>query len=184
MKKLSISVIAALAVLGLVFVVFHHGKQPTSQPVVGGLYETNPTQFVSGFSAGSVNQYAVDSSGNLASTGTVNATTVKASLYTTATIGSSSTTPAALGSAAAGFIAIGTSTPATRVLNASSTAITINSQVFVQQSSTTTVPNVTCNTTAATSTIVSGIFPGSGFQITTGSVPTTNPNCYYYRIIN
>ncbi len=107
---------------------------------------------------------------------------------------SSSTTAAniylALGASSAGQLTIGTSTPGTRVVNASTTAITSPSDlVLVFSRSTTTIPGVTCNATAPTSTILSSIFASStntglnGFQLTAGSIPTTNPNCYEYLIV-
>lgn len=100
------------------------------------------------------------------------------------------TTPIQLGSGSHGQITVGTSTPAIRIQNASTTAITATSMVFLQQISTTTMPSVTCNATQATNTQVSLVFASStnssmnGFQITLGSIPATNPACFNYWIVD
>lgn len=107
---------------------------------------------------------------------------------------SSSTTAAniflALGSGAAGQITVGTSTPATRVVNASTTAISATTDmVFLQPTAQSSIAGVTCNALAPTSTVVSQIVASSsaptlnGFQVTLGSIPTTNPVCLNYWIL-
>lgn len=101
-----------------------------------------------------------------------------------------STTPLQLGSGSQGQITIGTSTPVTRTVNASTTAITASSMVFLQQIATTTMPSVTCNSTQATNTMVSLVFASStnssmnGFQVTLGANPATNPACFNYWIVD
>ncbi len=98
------------------------------------------------------------------------------------------TLPLALSKSSHGIITVGTSTPAVRTTYASTTAVTANSTVWLQQ--TTSGPTgVTCNTTGATSTI-SAIFASTtnislnGFSATLGSIPTTNPVCLEYWVVD
>lgn len=163
--------LAALVVVGGSFFYFHKSS-PQSDPTLGfsGLKDYNPALFRNGVYS---NQYN--------GIGSISAS-------------SSSTTIASitlqLGSSSNGQLTIGTVTPATALVNASTTAITQNSLVFVQPTATTTIPTVTCNAVPPTSTTVSVIFASStntslnGFQLRAGSIPTTNPNCYNYWIIN
>ncbi len=94
----------------------------------------------------------------------------------------------ALGAGSQGEITIGTSTPVTNVVYASTTAVTLNSMVFLQQIATTTIPGVTCNTTVTTTPItkifVSPTTTLSGFSATAAANPVTNPLCYAYWILD
>jgi hypothetical protein len=181
MNKVVIGIVSLLVGLGFGYFVHNGANQEAS---FGARPRTIVENFVNGLYAGTTNQLSVDESGNLSTSGNATSSNMTAATYRTASVGSSSSTNASLGSASAGFLTIGTSTPATRIVNASTTAVTIRSQIFVTQSATTTVAGTTCNSTPATSTIVTHIWPGVGFTLSTGSIPTTNPNCYYYRILN
>lgn len=110
-----------------------------------------------------------------------------------ASSGASSTAPnitLQLGNGSHGQFTLGTSTPATNVINASSSAITLNSMVFLQQTATTTLGGVTCNTTATVTPTTKVIFIATassttnGFQVTAGGTPATNPLCYNYWILD
>jgi len=112
-------------------------------------------------------------------------------------LATASTSPVVLGAASAGFIAIPKDTT---TFIASSTAITANSYVRLTQISTstgattlnsaflTTLGTAQCNTTNATSTPIVSIFASStntslsGFKITLGTGPTTNPQCYAWSV--
>jgi hypothetical protein len=63
-------------------------------------------------------------------------------------------------------------------------AVTANSQISVTfDSSLGSKLGVTCNTVLATPW-VSARTPGTGFTLSTGTAPTTNPACYSYTIFN
>jgi hypothetical protein len=102
---------------------------------------------------------------------------------------SSTTSTVSLTAGASGQITLGTSTPGTTVINASTTAITLNSMVYVQQSATTTLAGVTCNTTPVAS-IAKSLFASStslalnGFSVTVAAIPTTNPLCLNYLVVD
>jgi hypothetical protein len=170
-KYILISIVSLLLGIGFGFKL-PHGAQ------LGGGAKLDQ-HFVYGLFAGQTDQFAVTSTGTISSTANVTAAS-----YGSATIGSSSTSPFALGSAIAGHITVGTTTPATRVAIASSTAVTANSSIILQQETTTPIAGTTCNGTAATSTLVTSKIAGSGFVVTSGSIPATNPECYAFWIIN
>lgn len=100
----------------------------------------------------------------------------------TSTACASSASPAVCSSAAAGFVVVAAS--ATTVV-VDTTAVTANSQVFVQEdSSLGTALSVTCNTTPATAPpTISARTGGTSFTITT-TAPTTNPRCFSYYLVN
>jgi hypothetical protein len=188
MKKFIVIVLASLLVgVGLGYSLPHGAK--TEGPVGAGV-EIN-SDFTYGFTAGSSRQMSVDSSGNLSTSGDLSATDditatdlVTAARYATGSVGSSSSSPSALGSAAAGYFVVGTGTPATRLGLASTTAVTANSVIMVQQETRSPMAGVTCNTTLATSSSITTVAPDSGFVLTVGSIPATNPQCWSYWIIN
>jgi hypothetical protein len=168
MNKLLSYAVVLLVGFGFGFVTFHKGA---NESPVGGIYNTNPTQFINGFSAGTTNQLAVDSAGNATTTGSVRlATSTVTGLMTSGRFGTlsngvSSSSPAALGTAASGFF---TATGTTQ--SASSSAITTTSQIFLQQvMSSSTVPSASlfgsgpwsCNQTPATTTVVKLIIASS-----------------------
>src|SRR4051812_46267627 len=97
MKKFLLPVVLLLVGLGLGYSI-PHGAKPSNGPV-GGLYSPNTSQFVNGLTAGTTNQFAVDSSGNATTTGNLTAATLRlpASSYAT-----SSSSPAALTAAVRG----------------------------------------------------------------------------------
>jgi hypothetical protein len=185
MNKIVIGIVMLLVGLGLGFAI-PHGAKPQLLGG-GGLVSTNPTQYVNGFSAGSTAQSAVSSTG--AVTSTVGITTtggVSSATYSTASNGTSSTTPAALGSASAAQLTFPTGS---LIVNASTTAITANSEVFFSQISTSTAAllalGVTCNTAVATtSPTLDQLWPGLGFRAKIPNAPVTNPYCYSVRILN
>jgi len=193
-----------LAWVTLVLVVGLGIKVSTSSAPQAGdsLVSTIATHYLNGIEVGSSDQFQVDGSGNFSSSGMQTGSTEvltgsqKAAQYLTASVAFASTTSATssnvnLGSAAAGFITIGTSTPSGaggQVVSA--TAISANSQVFIQQVTFNAIPGTTCNATPATSTVVTAITASTtntslnGFTIKAGSIPATNPNCYAFHIIN
>lgn len=174
MKKFIVCVVLLLVGLGLGFKIPHGAK--TEGPVGGA--PKQDASFVYGLHAGSADQFTVTP------TGAVIATTYGTYVNgNTATTTSSTAPNLAFGAAAAGIFTIGTSTPAINYANVSSTAVTLNSEIFLSTSATTTVAGTTCNSQPST-TWVSVIYPGSGFQIKTLNTPPTNPVCGYWRLTN
>jgi hypothetical protein len=108
------------------------------------------------------------------------------STYSTASNCSSSASPAVCGSAAAGIVVIAAGATTVTV---DTTAVTSNSQIFVQADDTLgTKLGVTCNSTLSTLTgglSVTSRTAGTSFQISNnGTAPVTNPLCISYHIIN
>lgn len=88
---------------------------------------------------------------------------------------------AACGSAAAGAVVVDAA--ATTVV-VSTTAVTANSEIFVQyDSSLGTRLGITCNTTAALPAITART-AGVSFTVTVPVAPAVNPACYDYHIVN
>lgn len=111
--------------------------------------------------------------------------TVKAPRYATTTNCADSAGAAACGSAAAGAFVIDATTTSTVV---STTAVTANSRIFLQEdSSLSTELGVTCNTQ---SSLVLGALrvtartAATSFTATLEAGPTTNPMCVSYWIVN
>lgn len=101
----------------------------------------------------------------------------------------SSTAPTLqLGKGSSGIITVGTSTPAIRTQNASTTAVSSSNSVVKVTQVANGPAGVTCNTTQATNTLVSTLFASStapslnGFSLVLGSIPTTNPACFFYEV--
>jgi hypothetical protein len=113
-------------------------------------------------------------------------TSVQSPLYTTPTNCSSSASPAVCGASAAGSVAVPTGTNATLQVN--TTAVTANSQIFVQSDDTLgTKLSVTCNSTLASlivEPVVTARVGGTSFTITISGTTTTNPVCLSYFIVN
>lgn len=108
-------------------------------------------------------------------------TGINASTYSTETNCSDSAGAAACGSASAGSVVIDAS--ATSVV-VSTTAVTANSQIFVQYDSSLGARlSVTCNTTVALP-VVTARSAGASFTITVPVAPAANPACYSYFIVN
>jgi hypothetical protein len=107
---------------------------------------------------------------------------VNALTYQTATNCSSAAAPAVCGSAAAGSVVVAA---AGTTVVVDTTAVTANSQILVQEdSSLGTKLSVTCNTVAATAPpTISARTAATSFTITT-TIPTTNPRCFSYTIVN
>lgn len=102
--------------------------------------------------------------------------------YATATNCSDSAGAAACGSAAAGSVVIDAATTSVVV---NTTAVTANSQIFIQEdSSLSTRLSVTCNTTIARAYVVTARTAATSFTITTNAAPVTNPACLSYKIVN
>src|SRR4051794_17677841 len=123
MKKILLPVFLLLVGLGLGYLV-PHGAKPGA---VGGASKLD-SHFVYGLSAGLSDQLIVDSSGNASTTGSFTASAFK---LTSTGYAVSSTSPAALSAATGGqfTVAAGATTA-----NASTTALNLNSLLFVQQS--------------------------------------------------
>lgn len=103
------------------------------------------------------------------------------STYNTVTNCSDSAGAAACVAAAAGSVVIDAA--ATSVV-VSTTAVTANSQIFVQyDSSLGTRLSVTCNTTPAIPAVTART-AGTSFTITVPVAPSVNPACYSYVIVN
>src|SRR4051812_32193110 len=120
MKKLILPVVLLLVGLGLGLSIPHGAKQ---EQKVGGA-PANDRSFVYGLHVGQNDQYGIDGSG-----------IVTASKYNTSSIGVSTSSSATLGGATAGFIAI---PAASTTFFATSTAMDLNSQVFLTQLTTST----------------------------------------------
>ena len=108
------------------------------------------------------------------------------STYSTASNCSSSTSPAVCGSAAAGNVVIAAGATTVTV---DTTALTANSQIFVQADATLSAKlGVTCN--SALSVLTGGLSvtlrtAGVSFQISNnGTAPSTHPLCISYHIVN
>jgi hypothetical protein len=118
--------------------------------------------------------------------GTLNAAKLSAATYATTTNCSSGASPAVCGSAAAGSIAVPAGTNV--ALQVNTTAVTANSQIFVQSDETLgTKLSVTCNSTLAsliTEPVVSARTPATSFTVTISGTTTTNPVCLSYFIVN
>jgi hypothetical protein len=88
---------------------------------------------------------------------------------------------AACGAARAGAVVVDAGDTDTIV---STTAVTANSEVFVQYVQYTgTRLSVTCNTTAALPTVTS-VTAGTSFTFIIPAAPVTNPACYVFWIVN
>jgi hypothetical protein len=175
--KTFVSIVVALLVgLGLGYFIIPHPGESQRGQMAGGIVEIDASKFVNGFYAGESDQFSVNSAGVVSTTGALTS-----SSYKVGSAGSSSSSPAALGSATAGkFIIAASATTA----QASTTALSLNSLIFLQQSATTTIPGTTCNTAVASGTIVTTKVPGNGFHVRTNIAPTTNPFCYDFISFN
>ena len=101
--------------------------------------------------------------------------------HATLTNCSDSAGAAACGSASAGSVVIDAGSTSVVV---STTAVTANSQIFVQyDSSLGTRLGVTCNTTPALPAVTART-AGTSFTITVPAAPVTDPACYSYFIVN
>jgi hypothetical protein len=119
--------------------------------------------------------------------GAADAAAVHAKAYDTASNCSSSASPAVCGSAAAGSAALPTNAVSSSIV-VNTTAVTANSQIFVQTDDTLgTKLSVTCNSTIATlvgGLTISARTPGTSFTIANNVAVVTNPLCVSYLIIN
>lgn len=132
------------------------------------------------FEWGSAQQFQVSTGGAVSTTASASAAT-----YLSATNCSSSASPAVCGSAAAGSFTVAASAT-TEVVDTS--AVTLNSQIFVQEdSSLGTKLGVTCNTgdtIAVDAPKVTARSAATSFTVTVTGTVTTNPACYSYFIVN
>jgi hypothetical protein len=88
---------------------------------------------------------------------------------------------AACGAAAAGAFVVDAASTSTVV---STTAVTANSEVFVQfDSGLGTRLGITCNSTTALPSVTART-AGTSFTVTVPAAPTTNPACYSYFVVN
>ena len=108
---------------------------------------------------------------------------VSGAKYATATNCQSAASPAVCGAAVAGMVVIAAA--ATTVV-VDTTAVTANSEIFVQEDTTLgTALSVTCNTANVTPTpYVSARTSGTSFTITETGTVSTNPLCLTYFIVN
>lgn len=105
---------------------------------------------------------------------------VSTTTYNTSTVCAS--IAAQCGTAAAGSFTLPLGS---RILTVSTTAVTAQSQIFIQEdSSLSGVLGTACSTTAGRSYIVSTRMPGVGFTITANSFPEGEPACLSYHIMN
>ncbi len=120
---------------------------------------------------------------SISSTGAVSeVTSHQAPLYLTTTNCSSAAAPAVCSAAPAGSVAIAA---AGTTVTVNTTAVTANSQIFLQEdSSLGTKLSVTCNTTTGRLYTVTARTAGTSFVITASAAPTTNPACLSYSIVN
>ena len=184
-------IIAVVVALGLSYFLPHSAVKQ-----LAGTVENYPVWFYNGLSAGNTStsgvsgsKFSVSSTGALTANGVTNTgSEVITGGITAATLSiafaTSSSSPAALGSAASGHFAllVGSNT-----IFASTTAVTANSDLQISQEATSPIAGITCNTTAATNTLVtvlSGLGANSGFKVVAGSSPATNPDCFSFSITN
>jgi hypothetical protein len=91
-------------------------------------------------------------------------------------------TPADCGASATGTVII--SAAATAVV-VNTTAVTANSQVFIQEdSSMGTKLSVTCNTTISRTYAVTARTAATSFTLTSSAAPSSNPACLHYWVVN
>lgn len=108
--------------------------------------------------------------------------TANAGAYATAVNCSSSAAPAVCSSAAAGSVVIAAGGTSVTV---NTTAVTANSQIFIQEdSSLGTKLSVTCNTVTTRDYYVTARTAATSFTITASAAPVTNPACLSYFIVN
>lgn len=183
MKNILIAAVVALLIgLGLGYLLPHGSKLGA---VSNNYQATIPPQwFVNGVAVGSSQQFVIGSNGNQTVTGNETLTgSQTASQYLTTTVGLSSSSPAALGSAASGHFIMAAGTTSAQ---ASTTAVTANSDIQLSLEQTTPIAGTTCNTTvnASSTYAIATKVAGNGFTVTTAGAPTTNPFCYSYSITN
>jgi len=143
----------------------------------GAVVHNVQEQFSAGAKFGRTDQLTISNTGAITSSVGVSAAT-----YSTAGNTTSSSSPAALGSSSAGHIVIAAGGTTG---NASTTAVTANSQIFYTVEQVTPIAGTTCNTTIPTSTLVTSVLvAGNGFQVKVGTSPVTNPLCVAFRILN
>ena len=107
---------------------------------------------------------------------------VNAALYETRTNCADSTGDAACAAAPSGHFVIDAADSNTVI---STTAVTANSEIFLQEdSSLGALLTVTCNTSIVRSYVVTARTAGSSFTVTASAAPVTNPACMGYKIEN
>ena len=118
----------------------------------------------------------------LTATKIIGSTSATSATYLTATNCADSAGAAACGSAAAGSVVIDAAGTSVVV---STTAVTANSQIFIQEdSSLNTRLSVTCNTVTGRLYTVTARTAATSFTITTSAAPITDPACLSYKIVN
>ena len=118
--------------------------------------------------------------GAATATSIVTSSSLSASTYATAT--NCASAGGTCGSASAGRVAI--ANPATTV-TVSTTAVTANSEIFIQEDATIGTPlGVTCNSTLGRTYMVTTRTAGTSFVITASATPAANSACLSYRIVN
>lgn len=132
---------------------------------------------------GGTNLMRLFGDGALAMTGALTSdAAVTGTRHDTTTNCSSSAAPAVCSSASAGSVVIAA---AGTTVTVNTTAVTANSQIFIQEdSSLGTKLSVTCNTTTTRDYYVTARTAATSFQITASAAPVTNPACLSYFIVN
>lgn len=97
---------------------------------------------------------------------------------------SNGASPAVCGTNATGSVAVPTGTNPTLTIN--TTAVTANSQIFLQIDEGATIAATTCNTTLSTlvQPVVTARIAATSFTIQIGAIIATNPACVHYSIVN
>ena len=109
-------------------------------------------------------------------------TSTTSPLYNTTTNCSSSASPAVCAAAPSGSVVIAA---AATTVTVNTTAVTANSQIFIQEdSSLGTKLSVTCNTTTGRTYTVTARTAATSFVITASAAPATNPACLSYKVEN
>jgi hypothetical protein len=148
-----------------------------------GALLVNPTNTTSGsgsllvdFQLGGTSEWKVDEGGDVIQKGSI-----QAGAYTTNSNCSGSSSPLTCGSAAAGRVAVAAGTNQTFQVN--TTAITANSEVFVEGDPSATISSVTCNTSPFQPFVTSRT-AGSFFVIKISGTTSGNPICVDFFIVN
>ena len=91
-------------------------------------------------------------------------------------------TPADCGASSTGAVII---SAAATVVVVNTTAVTANSQIFIQEdSSMGTKLSVTCNTTISRTYAVTARTAATSFTLTSSAAPSANPACLHYWVVN
>ena len=138
-------------------------------------------EFSAGLKAGRTNQFTISNAGVVSSSAAITTTGALTGLsLSLSDTANSSSSPAALGAAVTGHMIIAS---AATTGNASSTAVTADSKIFLQQEFTSPIAGTTCKATSATTTpAVATKVVGNGFTVSLGAAVTGN-TCLAFWIL-